>query len=218
MIVYEIIGDDSSINKKGHQEFKILDNEIKILTVGTNVNQNPFSIMENVTTDQREYYLKSTSMYPHKSKIIVNILKQALQNEKEDIEKIYKLAKFVDDYIEDDYESNSVSVFDVIKRKKGDCTEHTQLFVSLARAAGFPTREVGGWVYDGANKFMPHAWAEVAIKANNDFFWLPVDPTWNIINPTNVIKATNEEIISDKFTLSLRRILYEDGEIIEFKN
>ena len=40
----------------------------------------------------------------------------------------------------------------------------------------------------------------------------------NIINPTNVIKATNEEIISDKFTLSLRRILYEDGEIIEFKN
>ena len=43
MIVYEIIGDDSSISKKGHQEYKALDSGIKLLTVGTYENQNPFS-------------------------------------------------------------------------------------------------------------------------------------------------------------------------------
>ncbi len=217
MIVYEVIGDDYLISKKGHQEYKILDSGIKVLTVGTNENQNPLSMMESATTEQRKYYLKNTSMYPYKSKIIVDLLKQALQGEKEDIEKIYKLAKFVDDYVEDDYESNSLSVFDVIDRKKGDCTEHTELFITLARAAGFPTREVGGWAYDGIDKFMPHAWAEVAIKANNNFFWLPVDPTWNMINPINVIKATNEESILDKFTLKDRKIRYDDGEIVAFQ-
>ena len=113
MIVYEVIGDDSSISKKGHQEYKVLDSGIKLLTVGTSENQNPFSRMESATTEQRKYYLKNIPMYPHKSKIIVDLSKQALQGEKEDIEKIYKLAKFVDDYVEDDYESNSLSVFDV---------------------------------------------------------------------------------------------------------
>ena len=61
---------------------------------------------------------------------------------------------------------------------------------------------------------MPHAWAEVAIKANNDFYWLPVDPTWNSVNPTNVIKANDYESILDNFTLRLRKIRYEDGEEI----
>ena len=73
---------------------------------------------------------------------------------------------------------------------------------------------MGGWVYVGTDKFMPHAWAEVAIKANNDFYWLPVDPTWNMINPTNVIKATNEQSVLDKFTLRIKKIRYEDGEEI----
>ena len=43
MIVYEVIGDDYSINKKGHQEYKILDDGTKLLTIGTNENQNLLS-------------------------------------------------------------------------------------------------------------------------------------------------------------------------------
>ena len=46
MIVYEIIGDDSLISKKGHQEYKILDNGVKLLTVGTHKNQDLFLNME----------------------------------------------------------------------------------------------------------------------------------------------------------------------------
>jgi hypothetical protein len=214
MIIYEIIGDDSLISKKGHQEYKILDNGVKLLTVGTHKNQDLFLNMESATIDQRKYYLEDTPGYPHKSKIIVDLSKQALQGEKDDMEKIYKLAKFVDDYIEDDYESNANSIFDIIERKRGDCSEHALLFTNLARAAGFPAREVGGWAYDGIGKFMPHAWVEVAIKANSNFYWLPVDPTWDSVNPTNVIKANDYESILGNFTLRLRKIRYEDGEEI----
>ena len=39
-----------------------------------------------------------------------------------------------------------------------------------------------------------------------------------MINPTNIIKANDYEDVLGNFTLKLRKIRYEDGEIIEFKN
>jgi hypothetical protein len=60
----------------------------------------------------------------------------------------------------------------VLKTRAGDCNEHTQLFVALARAAGLPSRVAAGLAYvDG--KFYYHAWPEV-------FFddWVAVDPTF----------------------------------------
>ena len=51
------------------------------------------------------------------------------------------------------------------------------------------------------------------IKQDN-FYWLPVDPTWNMINPTNVIKANDYESVLGNFALRLRKIHYEDGEIV----
>ena len=78
-----------------------------------------------------------------------------------------------------------------------------------------PAREVSGWVYDGTDRLTPHAWAEVAVEINEDFFiWIPVDPTWNFINPTNVIKAIDDEFLLKKFTLKIRKILYDNGEVI----
>jgi transglutaminase-like putative cysteine protease len=63
----------------------------------------------------------------------------------------------------------------VIDRRRGDCTEHAALFVTMARAAGVPAREVTGllWVEE-LGAFGGHAWAEVALAG----MWVPVDPTW----------------------------------------
>src|SRR5205807_1297290 len=64
----------------------------------------------------------------------------------------------------------------VLENKAGDCTEHTLLFVALARAAGLPAREVGGVAYVGGDEpaFGWHAWAEV----HDGSQWVAVDPTW----------------------------------------
>lgn len=60
----------------------------------------------------------------------------------------------------------------VLKTRVGDCNEHTQLFVALARAAGIPTRAAAGLAYiDG--KFYYHAWPEVLLHD-----WVAVDPTF----------------------------------------
>jgi transglutaminase-like putative cysteine protease len=61
---------------------------------------------------------------------------------------------------------------DVLKTLSGDYLERTVLFASYARAAGLPTRLVGGLVYvDGYFYF--HTWPEVWING-----WIPADPTF----------------------------------------
>jgi transglutaminase-like putative cysteine protease len=64
------------------------------------------------------------------------------------------------------------SALDVIARRRGDCNEHTVLFVALARAVGLPARTAAGLVYlDGT--FYYHAWPEVWLGE-----WVAVDPTF----------------------------------------
>ncbi|MEE2779585.1 MAG: transglutaminase-like domain-containing protein, partial [Myxococcota bacterium] len=65
----------------------------------------------------------------------------------------------------------------VLAHRVGDCTEHTWLFVAMARAAGIPARPVYGLMYlgDDHRSFGYHAWAEVAVGGH----WMAVDPTWN---------------------------------------
>jgi len=39
------------------------------------------------------------------------------------------------------------NAIEVLEHLQGDCTEHSILFIGLARAAGIPAREVAGLVY-----------------------------------------------------------------------
>ena len=83
------------------------------------------------------------------------------------------------------------------------------------RAAEFAIREVGGWGYDGTNKFMPHAWTEVAIKLDDDYYWVPADSTWDMIIPVVHIKSNAESILG-KFTLILKEVNFANGEKIQY--
>jgi len=69
--------------------------------------------------------------------------------------------------------TNSLEVLD---HMEGDCTEHSMLFIGLARAAGLPAREVAGLIYvEGPQPgFYFHQWATVWVGK-----WIDVDPTFN---------------------------------------
>ena len=60
----------------------------------------------------------------------------------------------------------------VLRTRKGDCNEHTQLYVALARAIGIPARIATGLAYVNG-KFYYHAWPEVYLSD-----WVAVDPTF----------------------------------------
>lgn len=62
----------------------------------------------------------------------------------------------------------------ILQRKKGTCSEHTNLFIALMRSKGIPCRFITGYVsYPPQNIAGSHAWAECYIKNSG---WLPVDP------------------------------------------
>lgn len=59
----------------------------------------------------------------------------------------------------------------VLARGRGDCNEHTVLFVAMARALGLPARPVAG-LLRVSGRYYYHAWAEVYLSD-----WVAVDPT-----------------------------------------
>jgi transglutaminase-like putative cysteine protease len=64
------------------------------------------------------------------------------------------------------------SALGTLRARAGDCNEHTQLYVALARAAGIPARVAAGLAFlDG--KFYYHAWPEVWLER-----FVAVDPTF----------------------------------------
>ncbi len=64
------------------------------------------------------------------------------------------------------------SAVQVLESGRGDCNEHTVLYVAMARSLGLPARTAVGLVYlDGS--FFYHAWPEVWLGE-----WVAVDPTF----------------------------------------
>jgi transglutaminase-like putative cysteine protease len=95
---------------------------------------------------------------------------------------VYAAARRINDAVfrrlDKTYGSSRDRASEVLAAGKGDCTEHTLLFVALARAAGVPARQVHGLVYaryaDGVHALYWHAWPEVLSGEE----WIALDPTF----------------------------------------
>lgn len=77
-----------------------------------------------------------------------------------------------------EYGASADRATDVLRQRKGDCTEHSLLAVSLMRALGLPAKRTDGVVYmlneDGVPAFYWHEWVEVWVGE-----WVQMDPTFN---------------------------------------
>ena len=83
-----------------------------------------------------------------------------------------RINEWVHDSIRKEITIGIPSALHVYHTRRGDCNEHAQLYVAIARAAGIPARVASGLAYvDG--KFYYHAWPEVMLRG-----WVAVDPTF----------------------------------------
>jgi transglutaminase-like putative cysteine protease len=90
-----------------------------------------------------------------------------------------RLTRYVNSILEKKPTVSLPSALEVLRTRIGDCSEHTVLYVAMARALGIPARIAAGLV-SVHGVFYYHAWAEVYLAEGGDRgLWLPVDPTLN---------------------------------------
>jgi hypothetical protein len=132
---------------------------------------------EPLTKEQRERYLRSSPRIQCDHETIKEKAKEIIGKDADTLKRAKLLEAWVYKHLEKSYADNADTALEVLDHKAGDCTEHSLLFVALARAVGIPAREVGGVAYVKANKplFGWHAWAEI----HDGHQWVSVDPTWN---------------------------------------
>ena len=130
---------------------------------------------------------KFTEPTPTIQSDLERVRKQAVEivgKETDTIKKAELLKNWVYRKIRKTMASNSSTTVGVLDSMAGDCTEHTLLFVSLARSLGIPARELTGVAHID-KIFGWHAWAEV----HDGHQWISVDPTWNelYVDATHIV-------------------------------
>jgi transglutaminase-like putative cysteine protease len=103
---------------------------------------------------------------------IIELARRIARGERDPRVVAERINTWVHDSITDRVTFGIPSASQVLRARVGDCNEHTQLYVALARSLGLPARIASGLAYvDG--KFYYHAWPEVLLGD-----WVAVDPTF----------------------------------------
>ncbi len=101
---------------------------------------------------------------------------------------------------------------EVLKKRKGKCSEYAILFASFARAAGIPTRIALGEVNSG-KQWIGHMWNEVWLGQ-----WTAVDPTAGIfVTAPSHIKFVDSPTVMGTQRVRLKLVDNLNLEILEFK-
>jgi hypothetical protein len=190
-LVIECDAEVASILKTGARQEVILDQKRgkTRIRLGKGFGEAP-----KATTEEIEKNLLETVAFPKEHPVIRRLAKIGIGDADTNEDKIARLVKFVSNHIEDDYTAEPLSVLDLVKVRRGDCTEHSLLFATLSRAVGIPCRQVTGLVYmgDDVKSFGGHAWNEVVLDGR----WVPVDSMWDEteINPTHISFGHRAEV------------------------
>lgn len=129
-----------------------------------------------VTAEARTEALAPTKLIDSENSTIVGVVDAALAAASTPPLRVRRLLEFTSRHVKDGVEHRDLPASELLANARGDCTEHTRLFVALCRAAGIAARPVRGlvWMGDDAQAFGWHAWAEVELNGR----WRPMDPTF----------------------------------------
>jgi transglutaminase-like putative cysteine protease len=121
--------------------------------------------------------LKGTPHYS-RTPAIVKLAHSIVGNQRDPVKKAGLLQHWVFWNLRQTMGAEADTAAEVLKTRAGDCTEHTLLFIALARASGLPAREVSGLMYADMPQgpiFAWHAWAQI----HDGRGWVSIDPTWD---------------------------------------
>ncbi len=117
-------------------------------------------------------FLTSSTYIESNNEIIMNKAKLIINGEVNSWKAAKKLSEWVYKTITDKNLSGGYSTsLATLETQSGDCTEHTVLFIALARSVGIPSRICTGLILSGSG-FYYHFWPEVYVGR-----WVQMDPS-----------------------------------------
>jgi hypothetical protein len=125
------------------------------------------------------HMLEGTPYWPATDPAIVRLAQSITQNAETNEQKTEAILKWLSPGKNIKYSGQTGSRYgteQVLKQKFGHCWDFSDLCVTLARAAGVPSRQVAGWLYGSSG----HVWCECYLEGKG---WQQVDPTGGNVLP-----------------------------------
>ena len=96
-----------------------------------------------------------------------------IPKKKDDVAQIKAILNYVKDNMSPAKASTKMlGASDALKKGRGDCTEYTDLLVTLARQLKLPARHISGYILTNLTS-IGHSWAEIYTQEKG---WITVDP------------------------------------------
>ncbi len=131
-----------------------------------------------ITDETLHEYLISDTYIQSEAPQVVEKAKEIVGDEKNPLVITETLCEWVSKNMRNVFSARLSNTLEALDSMEGDCTEHTVLFVGLARAAGLPAKMSAGLIYVDNEQpgFYFHQWASVWLGE-----WIDVDPAFNQI-------------------------------------
>jgi len=144
-----------------------------------------------ITDEAVKPWMAATQFVQSDNPKLIAKAKEIIGDETDALAASTKLSKWVHENMHSTFSARLTNAIEVLEHLEGDCTEHSILFIGLARAAGLPAREVAGVVYVEGVKpgFYFHQWAKVWVGK-----WVDVDPTFDqpLVDATHIKLAEGD--------------------------
>lgn len=119
-----------------------------------------------------EKYISESEYITPADTAVVELANKLAAGETDAVKIIKNILKWIDENIETDFIAETLSAPEVLKQKRGKCSENAILFAALARSLKMPAKLSLG-VMNAGGRWMGHMWNEVYLDGK----WIAVDPS-----------------------------------------
>jgi len=145
---------------------------LKPINIKLTIPVKPFVYRKPKSNINFKYLTSPTKTWPVDSPSIQKLTHSIIQNEINPKKKVFSILSWVKKSIKWSRKDQGTryGTLKVIEQGYGRCWDFSDVFITLCRAAGIPTRQIYGYIYRKGG----HAWCEVYIEGKG---WIQVDPS-----------------------------------------
>lgn len=145
---------------------------------------NPNAVGTTFPSEVEEFMLPVSGLFESDTSVIQEFANRIIENETNPYLKAKRIFENVADYLTYEQQTVEHGALWAYNSRKGDCTEHSNLFIALARAAGIPAKAVVGKGFlplysiglgSVDLKGLGHEWAIIYLP---NIGWVPLDAVW----------------------------------------